>query len=76
MKHSETLIDYIYAKDALLEKASFTIPQHDRISMIIGDVTEEKWQIALATQISDTAEELVDRATSLDAIRNCNKRHT
>ncbi|GFW65823.1 uncharacterized protein TNCV_586491 [Trichonephila clavipes] len=57
MKHSETLVDYIYAKDALLEKAPFTIPQQDRISMIIGDVTEEKWQIALSTQNSDTVEE-------------------
>ncbi|GFY34952.1 uncharacterized protein TNCV_155251 [Trichonephila clavipes] len=70
MKHSETLVDYIYAKDALLEKAPFTIPQQDRISKVIGDVTEEKWQIALATQNSDTIEELIDRATSLDAIRS------
>ncbi|GFX53016.1 putative gypsy-29-i dr [Trichonephila clavipes] len=70
MRHSETLVDYIYAKDALLEKAPFTIPQQDRISNIIGDVTEEKWQIALATQNSDTVEELIDRATSLDAIRS------
>ncbi|GFW92510.1 putative gypsy-29-i dr [Trichonephila clavipes] len=70
MKHSETLVDYIYAKDALLEKAPFTIPQQDRISMIISDVTEEKWQIALATQNSYTVEELIDRATSLDAIRS------
>ncbi|GFY31268.1 uncharacterized protein TNCV_752301 [Trichonephila clavipes] len=70
MKHSETLVDYIYAKDALLEKALFTIPQQVRISMIIGDVTEEKWQIALAIQNSDTVEELIDRATSLDAIRS------
>ncbi|GFQ69158.1 uncharacterized protein TNCT_37691, partial [Trichonephila clavata] len=57
-------------KDALLEKAPFTIPQPDRISMIIGDITEEKWQIALATQNSTTVEELIDRATALDAIRS------
>ncbi|GFX28116.1 hypothetical protein TNCV_424431 [Trichonephila clavipes] len=38
--------------------------------MIIGDVTEEKWQIALAIQNSGTVEELGDRATSLDAILN------
>ncbi|GFX62151.1 uncharacterized protein TNCV_2228771 [Trichonephila clavipes] len=66
-KYSETLVDYIYAKVALPEKAPLAIPQ-DRIS-IIGDVTEEKWQIALATQNSDTGEE-VDRTKSLDAIRN------
>ncbi|GFW07993.1 uncharacterized protein TNCV_2977621 [Trichonephila clavipes] len=69
MKHRETLVDYIYAKDALLEKAPFTIPQQDRISMIIGNVTEEKWQTALTTQNSDTVEKLIDRATSLNAIR-------
>ncbi|GFS45643.1 putative gypsy-29-i dr [Trichonephila inaurata madagascariensis] len=26
-RHNESLVDYIYSKDALLEKASFTIPQ-------------------------------------------------
>ncbi|GFQ90393.1 uncharacterized protein TNCT_466241 [Trichonephila clavata] len=70
LRHSETLVDYIYAKDALLEKAPFTIPQPDHISMIIGDITEEKWQIALATQNSITVEELIDRATALDKIRS------
>ncbi|GBN27858.1 hypothetical protein AVEN_224225-1 [Araneus ventricosus] len=38
--------------------------------MIIGDITEEERQIALATQISTTLEELIDRTTALDAIRN------
>ncbi|GFV13324.1 uncharacterized protein TNCV_3656441 [Trichonephila clavipes] len=38
--------------------------------MTVGGVTEEKWQIALATQKFDTVEELVDRATSIDAIQN------
>ncbi|GFT79774.1 uncharacterized protein NPIL_673082 [Nephila pilipes] len=38
--------------------------------MIIGDITEEKWQIELATQNSNTVEELIDRATALDAIRS------
>ncbi|GFT98843.1 uncharacterized protein NPIL_213531 [Nephila pilipes] len=60
LKHNESLVDYIYSKDALLEKAPFTIPQPDRISMIIGDITEEKWQIALATQNSNTVEEFVN----------------
>ncbi|GFR10140.1 uncharacterized protein TNCT_66151 [Trichonephila clavata] len=70
LRHSETLVDYIYAKDALLEKAPFTIPQPDRVSMIIGDITVEMWQIALATQNSITVEELIDRATALDAIQS------
>ncbi|GFR13552.1 uncharacterized protein TNCT_2391 [Trichonephila clavata] len=38
--------------------------------MIIGDITEEKWQVVLATQNSITVEELFDRATALDAIRS------
>ncbi|KAF8797133.1 hypothetical protein HNY73_001436 [Argiope bruennichi] len=70
LEHSETLVDYIYAKDALLEKVPFTIPLPDRISMMIVDNTEEKWQIALATQNYITVEELIDRATALDAIRS------
>ncbi|GFS45867.1 uncharacterized protein NPIL_226541 [Nephila pilipes] len=75
LKHNESLVDYIYSKDALLEKAPFTIPQPDRISMIIGDITKEKWQIALATQNSNTVEELIDRATALDAIRSAKQEH-
>ncbi|GFT95488.1 putative gypsy-29-i dr [Nephila pilipes] len=75
LKHNESLVDYIYSKDALLEKAPFTIPQPDRISMIIGDIAEEKWQIALATQNSNTVEELIDRATALDAIRSAKQEH-
>ncbi|GFR13681.1 uncharacterized protein TNCT_22571 [Trichonephila clavata] len=43
--------------------------------MIIGDITEEKWQIALATQNSNTVEELIDRATVLDAIRRAKQEH-
>ncbi|GFS87199.1 uncharacterized protein NPIL_301411 [Nephila pilipes] len=75
LKHNESLVDYIYSKEALLEKAPFTIPQPDRISMIIGDITDEKWQIALATQNSNTVEELIDRATALDAIRSAKQEH-
>ncbi|GFU37504.1 putative gypsy-29-i dr [Nephila pilipes] len=75
LKHNESLVDYICSKDALLEKAPFTIPQPDRISMIIGDITDEKWQIALATQNSNTVEELIDRATALDAIRSAKQEH-
>ncbi|GFS71724.1 uncharacterized protein NPIL_550271 [Nephila pilipes] len=75
LKHNESLVDYIYSKDALLEKAPFNIPQPDRISMIIGDITDEKWQIALATQNSNTVEELIDRATALDAIRSAKQEH-
>ncbi|GFX66343.1 CCHC-type domain-containing protein [Trichonephila clavipes] len=75
LRHNGSLVDYIYSKDTLMEKAPFTIPQTDRISMIIGDITEEKWQIALATQNSNTVEELIDRATTLDAIRSAKQKH-
>ncbi|GFU15457.1 uncharacterized protein NPIL_556161 [Nephila pilipes] len=64
-----------FKRQALLEKAPFTIPQPDRISMIIGNITEEKWQIALATQNLNTVEELIDRATALDAIRRAKQEH-
>ncbi|GFX71896.1 transposable element Tcb1 transposase [Trichonephila clavipes] len=43
--------------------------------MTIGDITEEKWQIALATQNSNTVEELIDRATALDAICSAKQEH-
>ncbi|GFT52695.1 putative gypsy-29-i dr [Nephila pilipes] len=48
LKHNESLVDYIYSKDALLEKAPFTIPQPDQ---------------------------LIDRATALDAIRSAKQEH-
>ncbi|GFV76702.1 uncharacterized protein TNCV_4729221 [Trichonephila clavipes] len=75
LRHNESLVDYIYSKDALLEKVPFTIPQIDRISMIVDDITEEKWQIALATKNSNTVEELIDRPTALDAIRSAKQEH-
>ncbi|GFU34838.1 uncharacterized protein NPIL_628401 [Nephila pilipes] len=65
LKQSEKLVDYTYAKDYLLENASFTIPRPDRISMVIGDITEVKRQIALATQNSITIEELIDTDTPI-----------
>ncbi|GFT03666.1 retrovirus-related Pol polyprotein from transposon 17.6 [Nephila pilipes] len=48
LKHNESLVDYIYSKDALLEKAPFTIPQPNQ---------------------------LIDRATALDAIRSAKQEH-
>ncbi|GFX60472.1 uncharacterized protein TNCV_1181911 [Trichonephila clavipes] len=75
LRHNESLVDYIYSKDALLEKASFTIPQLDRISMIIGDITEKKWQIALAPQNSNIVEELIDWTTALNAIHSAEQKH-
>ncbi|GFV66506.1 uncharacterized protein TNCV_2271691 [Trichonephila clavipes] len=76
LKHNESLVDIIfYSNDTLLEKAPFTIPLPRRISMIIGDITEEKWQIALATQNSNTVEELIDRSTTLDAIHSAKQDH-
>ncbi|GBL86969.1 hypothetical protein AVEN_218695-1, partial [Araneus ventricosus] len=41
-KRNESLVDYIYAEDALLEKAPFIIPQSEHLSMIMGDIIEEK----------------------------------
>ncbi|GFS93119.1 hypothetical protein TNCV_363461 [Trichonephila clavipes] len=38
--------------------------------MIIGDITEEKWQIVLATQNYNTVEELIHRTTALDAFHS------
>ncbi|GFS55173.1 uncharacterized protein TNIN_433501 [Trichonephila inaurata madagascariensis] len=43
--------------------------------MIIGDIAEEKWQIALATENSNTVEELIGRATALHAIRSAKQEH-
>ncbi|GBO02941.1 hypothetical protein AVEN_82182-1 [Araneus ventricosus] len=68
LRGNDSSLDYIYSNDALLEKAPFTMSQSDGISMIIFDITEEKWKIALATQNSTTLEELIDRATAHDSI--------
>ncbi|GFW93800.1 uncharacterized protein TNCV_4220811 [Trichonephila clavipes] len=70
LRHNGSLVDSIYSNDALSEKAPLTIPQLDRISIFIGEIKEEKWQIALAIQNSNTVERLIDRATALDTIRN------
>ncbi|GFU21257.1 retrovirus-related Pol polyprotein from transposon opus [Nephila pilipes] len=70
LNDSEILIDYIYVKDALLEKAPFIIPQLDHISRIMVPLQKKSGRFDLATQNSITVEELIDKATALDAMRN------
>ncbi|GFS74190.1 hypothetical protein NPIL_579851 [Nephila pilipes] len=74
LKHHESL--YLFKRR--FEKP-FTIPQPDRISVIIGDITDEKWQIALATKNSNTVGRTIDRAPwvilMLSAVQK-NKRNT
>ncbi|GFV27396.1 uncharacterized protein TNCV_3795911 [Trichonephila clavipes] len=76
LRHNESLVDlYLFKIRYFGEKTPFTIPQSHGISMMIGDITEEKWQSALATQNSNTVEELTDGATALDAFRSSKQKH-
>ncbi|GFX69137.1 hypothetical protein TNCV_3563131 [Trichonephila clavipes] len=69
-KQSETLVDYIYAKFCPFGKSSFYNSTTRPHLTIIRDISEEKWQLALAVQKSNTVEVLIDRETALDAIRS------
>ncbi|XP_040356843.1 uncharacterized protein LOC121046550 [Ixodes scapularis] len=73
LRRNETLVQYIFEKDALLEKSPHPLTPEERISMIIGDIKDTKWSIPLASHLYSSVTELVDRAATLDSLRQLEK---
>ncbi|CAN7978980.1 unnamed protein product, partial [Ixodes persulcatus] len=69
MRRNETLVQYIFEKDALLEKSPHPLTPEERISMIIGDIKDTKLSIPLASHLYSSVTELDDRAASLESLR-------
>ncbi|XP_064472438.1 uncharacterized protein LOC135386463 [Ornithodoros turicata] len=69
LRRNETIVQYIFEKDALLEMSPHPLTAEERISMIIGDIKDNVWAIPLASHTYSSVTHLVDRAASLDSIR-------
>ncbi|KAL1469646.1 hypothetical protein MTO96_040958 [Rhipicephalus appendiculatus] len=66
---TETIVQYMYAKNALLEKAPHKLTAEERISLILNGIENDKWATPLASQNCNSVLELIDRAANLDSRR-------
>jgi len=70
LSSNESIADYIYDKDDIIDKA-FTLQQSDRVSLILHGITKHEWAIPLTSAMCVSVKDLLDRAVQLDAIRKC-----
>jgi len=68
---NESIADYIYDNDAIIDKAPFTLQQLGRVSLILQGITKLEWVIPLTTAICVSVKDLLGRAVQLDIIRKC-----
>ncbi|KAL1479515.1 hypothetical protein MTO96_051777 [Rhipicephalus appendiculatus] len=66
---TETIVQYMYAKNAMLEKAPHKLTAEERISLILNGIENDKWATPLASQNCNSVLELIDRAANLDSRR-------
>ncbi|CAN7949844.1 unnamed protein product [Ixodes hexagonus] len=76
LKPDETLVQYMYAKNAMLEKAPHKLSPEERISLILSGIQDDKWATPLATQNCTSVLELIDRAANLDSRRTLDSQPT
>ncbi|XP_064461924.1 uncharacterized protein LOC135372149 [Ornithodoros turicata] len=73
LQQNETMVEYIYAKNAMLEKAPYTLAAEERISLIINGIKDDRWAVPLAAQRCTSVLELIDRAATLDSRRQTHR---
>lgn len=49
LRSNESIADYIYDKDAIIDKSPFLLQQSDRVSLILQGITTHEWAIPLTT---------------------------
>lgn len=69
LRTNETISDYIYVKNAMLEKSPTHIPDADRVSLILEGILDARWSTPLAVQCCKAVDELINHADALDSIR-------
>lgn len=69
LRPNESIADHLYDKDAIIDKAPFTLQQSDRVSLILQGITKHEWAIPLTTAMCVSVKDLLDRAVQLDVIR-------
>ncbi|KAL1447847.1 hypothetical protein MTO96_044206 [Rhipicephalus appendiculatus] len=66
---TETIVQYMYAKNAMLEKAPHKLTAEERILLILNGIENDKWATPLASQNCNSVLELIDRAANLNSRR-------
>ncbi|XP_049276198.1 uncharacterized protein LOC125760327 [Rhipicephalus sanguineus] len=69
LQSHETIVEYMYSKNAILNKAPYRLAEEERISLILSGIEDDTWANPLAAQLCGTVTELIDRAALLDARR-------
>ncbi|KAH8033984.1 hypothetical protein HPB51_018495 [Rhipicephalus microplus] len=69
LQSHETIVEYMYSKNAILNKAPYRLAEEEHISLIISGIEDDTWANPLAAQLCGTVTELIDRAALLDARR-------
>ncbi|KAH7934627.1 hypothetical protein HPB51_029008 [Rhipicephalus microplus] len=69
LQSHETIVEYMYSKNAILNKAPYRLAEEERISLIISCIEDNTWANPLAAQLCGTVTELIDRAALIDARR-------
>ncbi|KAH8038055.1 hypothetical protein HPB51_021460 [Rhipicephalus microplus] len=69
LQSHETIVEYMYSKNAILNKAPYRLAEEERISLILSGIEDDTGANPLAAQLSGTETELIDRTALLDARR-------
>ncbi|KAH8036246.1 hypothetical protein HPB51_021490 [Rhipicephalus microplus] len=69
LQSHETIVEYMYSKNAILNKAPYRLAEEERISLILSGIQDDTWANPLAAQLCGTVTELIERAALLDARR-------
>lgn len=69
LRSDETLVQYMYTKTTMLEKAPRSLSPDEHISLILSGIKEDKWAIPQAAKNFNFVLELIDRAVNLDSRR-------
>ncbi|KAH6924607.1 hypothetical protein HPB50_020140 [Hyalomma asiaticum] len=74
LQNNETIVNYMYSKNAVLDKAPYRLVEEERISLILSGIDDNTWANPLAAQLCVSVTELIDRAALLDARRQATVR--
>ncbi|KAL1422821.1 hypothetical protein MTO96_021681 [Rhipicephalus appendiculatus] len=69
LQSHETIVEYMYSRNAILDKAPYRPAEDERISLILSRIEDDTWANPLAAQLCSSVMALIDKAALLDARR-------
>ncbi|KAH9367615.1 hypothetical protein HPB48_009986 [Haemaphysalis longicornis] len=69
LRPSETIVEYMYSKNALLDKAPYPLATEERDSLILSGIGDNTWVNPLAAKPGSSVVDLIDHAALLDTRR-------